>query len=72
MTDVVRRRRKGLYPIKAFPQPLGTEAAGVVVALPTDGRVLADEEYKLRGLALGSRVAIVRVVLTLSSGLQMG
>ena len=53
--------RKGLYPIRAFPQPLGTEAAGEIVALPTDEAVLADEEYKLRGFAVGVNVAVVRV-----------
>ena len=50
-----------MYPIKAFPHPLGTEAAGEIVALPTDEAVLADEEYKLRGLAVGGNVAVVRV-----------
>lgn len=50
--------RKGLYPISAFPQPLGTEAAGEIVALPTDEKVLADEEYKLRGFAIGGKVAV--------------
>ncbi|EIW55614.1 NAD-P-binding protein [Trametes versicolor FP-101664 SS1] len=50
--------RKGLYPIAKFPQPLGTEAAGEIVGLPTDDAVLNDEEYKLRGFALGGKVAI--------------
>ncbi|KAI0827025.1 NAD-P-binding protein [Trametes gibbosa] len=50
--------RKGLYPIASFPQPLGTEAAGEVVALPTDSAVLNDEEYKLRGIAVGGKVAV--------------
>ncbi|KAI0777784.1 NAD-P-binding protein [Trametes elegans] len=52
--------RKGLYPIKSFPQPLGTEAAGEVVALPTDAGVLGDEEYKLRGFKVGGKVAVTR------------
>ena len=54
-------RRKGLYPISAFPQTLGSEAAGEVVALPTDEGVLADEEFKRRGLAVGAKVAVVRI-----------
>ena len=51
--------RKGLYPISSFPQPLGTEAAGEIVGLPTEGKVLNDEEYKLRGFSLGGKVAVV-------------
>ncbi|KAI0336846.1 NAD-P-binding protein [Cubamyces sp. BRFM 1775] len=50
--------RKGLYPISSFPQPLGTEAAGEIVGLPTDEKVLNDEEYKLRGFSLGGKVAV--------------
>ncbi|KAL7284114.1 NAD-P-binding protein [Trametes coccinea BRFM310] len=50
--------RKGLYAISSFPQPLGTEAAGEVVGLPTDEKVLNDEEYKLRGFKLGTNVAV--------------
>lgn len=53
--------RKGLYPIAKFPQPLGTEAAGEIVGLPTDDAVLNDEEFKLRGFALGGKVAIVGI-----------
>ena len=37
------------------------EASGTVVALPTDDAALqGDEEYKKRGLQIGSRVAVVR------------
>ncbi|KAI0646415.1 NAD-P-binding protein [Trametes meyenii] len=50
--------RKGLYPIASFPQPLGTEAAGEIVGLPTDEKILNDEEYKLRGFAVGVKVAV--------------
>ncbi|KAI0354627.1 NAD-P-binding protein [Trametes cingulata] len=50
--------RKGLYPIKSFPQILGMEASGTVVSLPTDPAVLQDEEYKKRGLKVGSKVAV--------------
>ncbi|CDO73434.1 hypothetical protein BN946_scf185013.g69 [Trametes cinnabarina] len=41
--------RKGLYPIKSFPQILGMEASGTIVSLPTDSAVLNDDEYKKRG-----------------------
>ncbi|KAI0756388.1 NAD-P-binding protein [Daedaleopsis nitida] len=50
--------RKGLYPIKSFPQVLGMEASGTVVALPTDESVLASAEYQKRGLQVGSKVAV--------------
>ncbi|KAI0654464.1 NAD-P-binding protein [Cubamyces menziesii] len=50
--------RKGLYPIKSFPQILGMEASGTIVSLPTDPAVLNDEEYKKRGYKVGSRVAV--------------
>lgn len=52
--------RKGLYPIKGFPQLSGMEASGTIVALPTDETLLNDGQYKLRGLKLGSRVVVVR------------
>ena len=48
-----------MYPISSFPQPLGTEAAGDIVVLPTDEKVLSDEEYRLRGFSLGGKVAVV-------------
>ncbi|EKM48739.1 uncharacterized protein PHACADRAFT_266178 [Phanerochaete carnosa HHB-10118-sp] len=50
--------RKGLYPIKSFPQVLGSEASGTIVALPTDPNVLNDARYKARGYNVGQRVAI--------------
>ncbi|KAI0714836.1 NAD-P-binding protein [Earliella scabrosa] len=50
--------RKGLYPIKSFPQILGMEASGTIVALPTDEAVLASDEYKKRGFQIGSKVAV--------------
>ncbi|RDX42967.1 NAD-P-binding protein [Lentinus brumalis] len=51
--------RKGLYPIKSFPQILGMEASGTVVGLPTDASVLANDEYKKRALQVGSKVAVI-------------
>ena len=60
--DTPARSRKGLYPIKSFPQILGMEASGTVVGLPADASVLANEEYKKRGLQVGSKVAVVRPV----------
>ncbi|KAI0711151.1 NAD-P-binding protein [Cerioporus squamosus] len=50
--------RKGLYPIESFPRALGSEAAGEIVALPTDEKVLNDEEFKLRKFAVGGKVAM--------------
>ncbi|KAI0801460.1 NAD-P-binding protein [Fomes fomentarius] len=50
--------RKGLYPIKSYPQVLGMEASGTIVALPTDESVLSNEEYKKRSLQIGSKVAV--------------
>ncbi|RPD65639.1 NAD-P-binding protein [Lentinus tigrinus ALCF2SS1-7] len=49
--------RKGLYSITSFPQVLGTEAAGEIIALPTDERVLDDNEFKLRKFAVGATAA---------------
>ncbi|THG93923.1 hypothetical protein EW026_g7432 [Hermanssonia centrifuga] len=50
--------RKGLYPIKSFPQVLGAEASGRIVSLPTDNSVLSNEWYKKRGFKVGGRVAL--------------
>ncbi|EPQ60227.1 NAD P-binding protein [Gloeophyllum trabeum ATCC 11539] len=50
--------RKGLYPVQSFPTILGMEAAGTIVGLPTDPAVLNNEQYKLRGLQKGSKVAV--------------
>ncbi|KAH9835222.1 NAD-P-binding protein [Rhodofomes roseus] len=49
--------RKGLYKIDQFPYVLGTEGAGTVAALPSDPSVVNDEEFKKRGLKVGSKVA---------------
>jgi len=49
--------RSGLYPYKSFPAVLGQEAAGTVVALPTDPQLLESPEYKRRNLKVGSKVA---------------
>lgn len=51
--------RKGLYPIKSFPQVIGHEASGVIAALPTDPAVLNDEHYRARGYKVGQRVAVL-------------
>ena len=59
LTILILEFRKGLYPIKTFPQISGSEASGTIAALPTDPAVLNDEQFKLRGLKLGSRVAVV-------------
>ncbi|KAJ7024414.1 hypothetical protein C8F04DRAFT_1131863 [Mycena alexandri] len=49
--------RKGLYPVKEFPAVIGTEAAGTILALPTDPAVLEDPQYKKRGFTVGAKVA---------------
>ncbi|KZT43889.1 NAD(P)-binding protein [Sistotremastrum suecicum HHB10207 ss-3] len=51
--------RTGLYPSSTFPVILGQEAAGTVVALPTDQKLLESEAFKRKGLSIGSRVATV-------------
>ncbi|KZT73271.1 NAD(P)-binding protein [Daedalea quercina L-15889] len=51
--------RKGLYPAKSFPLTLGMEASGTIAALPTDAKVLDDEQYKKRGFKIGDRVAVM-------------
>ncbi|GJE89486.1 quinone oxidoreductase [Phanerochaete sordida] len=51
--------RKGTYPLKSFPQVLGNEASGTIVALPTSVAVLADERYQARGYKIGQRVALL-------------
>lgn len=50
--------RKGLYPIKSFPQALGNEASGKIAALPTDDALAQNEEYQKRGLKVGGKVAV--------------
>lgn len=62
-SDTPAHLRKGLYPIKSFPQILGMEASGTVVALPTDASLLSNEEYQKRALQVGSRVSVVRPTL---------
>ena len=42
------------------PFALGVEAAGVIVALPTDQSLLEDASFKERGLSVGARVVVVR------------
>ena len=50
------------YPLPPFPFSLGVECVGIIVALPTDQEALSDEEYRVRGFAVGSRVASVSVL----------
>ena len=51
--------RTGNYPLPPLPAALGVEAAGTVVALPTDEAVLSSEGFKKYGLKVGSKVACV-------------
>jgi len=58
--------RSGLYPAQ-LPAIVGLEAAGVVVALPTDPAVLKHPEYKARCYAIGAKAIAVRTPTGLSS-----
>ncbi|RPD63745.1 NAD-P-binding protein [Lentinus tigrinus ALCF2SS1-6] len=46
------------FPIASPPKALGMEAAGTIVALPTDEGLLSNGDYKARGFRLGGKVAI--------------
>ncbi|KAJ7597728.1 hypothetical protein C8J56DRAFT_920793 [Mycena floridula] len=50
--------RQGLYPLSSFPAVIGKEAAGTIVGLPSDSKVLEDADYKKRNFAVGGRVAV--------------
>ncbi|RPD78459.1 NAD-P-binding protein [Lentinus tigrinus ALCF2SS1-7] len=54
--------RSGNVPAAFHPAPppkaLGAEAAGTIVALPTNEGVLSSEDYKARGFRIGDKVAI--------------
>lgn len=53
------QQRAGVYPVPSLPAALGQEAAGTVVALPSDEAVLSSEAFKSSGLEIGSKVACV-------------
>ncbi|PCH34252.1 NAD(P)-binding protein [Wolfiporia cocos MD-104 SS10] len=53
--------RKGLYPAKSFPLTLGMEGSGTIAALPTDEKVLNDEQFKKRGFKVGDKVAFLNL-----------
>ncbi|PIL35709.1 hypothetical protein GSI_02439 [Ganoderma sinense ZZ0214-1] len=48
------QQRAGLYPVPSLPAPLGQEAAGIVVALPSDEALLSSEGFKESGLEIES------------------
>ncbi|KAI5824571.1 NAD(P)-binding protein [Schizophyllum commune Tattone D] len=48
--------RQGLYPLKSFPAPIGKEATGTIVQLPTDEKVLNDPAFKKFNFAVGSKI----------------
>ena len=50
--------RNGLYPVP-LPAIVGSEAAGVIVALPTDPEVLNHPEYKARCYTVGAKAIAV-------------
>jgi len=49
--------RSGLYKFKTLPGVLGHEAAGTIVALPTDQDVHNNKTFKNQGFAVGGKVA---------------
>ena len=51
--------RSGLYPVP-LPATVGSEAAGVIVALPTDPAVLNHPEFKARRYSVGGKAIAVR------------
>ena len=55
--------RSGLYP-STLPAIVGCEAAGTVVALPTDPAVLNHPEFKGRGYSIGGKAVIVSTMTT--------
>lgn len=59
--------RKGIYPVKEFPAILGTEAAGTIVKLPTDEKVLNDPLYQRLGFQVGGKVVFVSPSFTRTS-----
>ncbi|KAL5519525.1 ZTA1 [Sanghuangporus vaninii] len=48
--------RKGLYPAQSFPFRIGQESSGTVVRPPSDASVLAEGEFKKRGIQEGAKV----------------
>ena len=46
---------QGLYPLKSFPAPIGKEATGTIVQLPTDEKVLNDPAFQKFDFAVGSK-----------------
>ncbi|KAJ7597725.1 hypothetical protein C8J56DRAFT_920787 [Mycena floridula] len=50
--------RQGLYKVNGFPAIIGTEAAGTIVGLPTDLKVLEDPAYQKRRYTIGGKVAV--------------
>ncbi|KAM5543352.1 hypothetical protein V8D89_003226 [Ganoderma adspersum] len=49
--------RNGNFPLPTLPAALGVEAAGTIVALPTDEIVLNNDAFKKRGYKVGGQVA---------------
>ena len=53
------QQRGGSFPLLPLPAGLCVEAAGTIVALPTDVALLASEPFRKRGFQLGGKVACV-------------
>ena len=52
--------RSGIYKFKEFAALLGHEAAGTIVALPTNQDILNNETFIKQGFTIGGKVATVR------------
>ncbi|KAI1785866.1 NAD-P-binding protein [Ganoderma leucocontextum] len=51
------QQRKGKFPLPHLPAALGVEAAGTIVALPTDETVVNSEPFRKHGFQVGGKVA---------------
>ncbi|KAI1785868.1 NAD-P-binding protein [Ganoderma leucocontextum] len=53
------QQRKGSFPLPHLPAALGVEAAGTIVALPTDETVLNSDAFRKHGFKVGGKVACI-------------
>ncbi len=49
----------GQAPVESFPLRLSSEAAGTILALPSDPAVLQDPDFISRGFTVGGKVSLV-------------
>ena len=65
------RQRQGGFPSPTLPMALGAEAAGTIVALPTDETILNSEAFQKRGFQVGGKVACVSCTPSMSMFLRL-